>query len=89
MLSEASIAADEETLDFVVKETAEGTKEAVTKFISLVDKTAEIKMKQALTGKSPQVNLTPGKQLTKKEIMEIKNPAERQKAIKENIHLFR
>lgn len=89
MLSEASITADDEILDFVVKETAEETKEAVTKFISLVDKTAEIKTKQALTGKSPQVNLTPGKQLTKKEIMEIKSPAERQKAIKENIHLFR
>lgn len=89
MLSEASITADDEILDFVVKETAEETKGAVTKFISLVDKTAEAKTKQALTGKSPQVNLTPGKQLTKKEIMEIKNPAERQKAIKENIHLFR
>lgn len=89
MLSEASITADDEILDFVVKETAEETKGAVTKFISLVDKTAEAKTKQALTGKSPQVNLTPGKQLTKKEIMEINNPAERQKAIKENIHLFR
>lgn len=89
MLSEASITADDEMLNFVVKETAEETKEAVTKFVSLVDKTAEAKTKQALTGKSPQVNLTPGKQLTKKEIMEIKNPAERQKAIKENIHLFR
>ncbi|MEI5994812.1 DUF4355 domain-containing protein [Candidatus Enterococcus mansonii] len=89
MLSEASISADDEILNFVVKDTAEDTQQAVNSFISLIDKKAEEKTKAALSGTAPRVNLTPGKQMTKSEIMAIKNDSERQKAIKENIHLFR
>lgn len=89
MLASASITADDEMLDFVVKETAEETKVAVDSFIALVDKAAEAKTKLALTGKAPKVNLQPGKQMTKDEIMKIKDPVKRQQAIKDNIHLFK
>lgn len=89
MLSEASITGDDETLGFVVRDTAEATKSAVDKFISLVDKAAEEKTRQALSGKSPKVNSNPGKQLSKREIMAIKDTAERQRMIQENMHLFK
>jgi NADH dehydrogenase/NADH:ubiquinone oxidoreductase subunit G len=89
MLSEASIMGDDETLGFVVRDTAEATKNAVDKFISLVDKAAEEKTRQALSGKSPKVNMNPGKQLSKKEIMAIKDTTERQRMIQENMHLFK
>ncbi|MEI5991437.1 hypothetical protein A5881_002972 [Enterococcus termitis] len=89
MLSEASISADDEILNFVVKDTAEDTQQAVNSFIGLIDKKAEEKTKAALSGTAPRVNLTPGKQMTKDEIMKITDPTKRQQAIKENIHLFR
>lgn len=89
MLSEASITADDEILNFVVKDTAEDTTNAVNSFISLIDKKAEEKTKAALSGTAPRVNLTPGKQMTKDEIMKITDSTKRQQAIKENIHLFR
>lgn len=89
MLSEASISADDEILDFVVKDTAEDTTKAVNSFISLIDKKAEEKTKAALSGTAPKVNLTPGKQMTKDEIMKITDSTKRQQAIKENIHLFK
>lgn len=89
MLSEASITADDEILDLVVKDTADDTTKAVNSFISLIDKKAEEKTKAALSGKPPVVNLTPGKQMTKDEIMKISDSTKRQQAIKENIHLFK
>lgn len=89
MLSEASISADDEILDCVVKDTAEDTTKAVNSFISLIDKKAEEKTKAALSGKPPVINLNPGKQMTKDEIMKITDPTKRQQAIKENIHLFK
>ncbi|MGM0239873.1 DUF4355 domain-containing protein [Enterococcus sp. AZ103] len=89
MLSEVSISADDEILDFVVRDTAEETKQAVDAFISLVDAKAEEKTKQALSGKPPKINLNPGKQMTKQEIMSIKDNATRQQAIQDNIHLFK
>lgn len=89
MLSEASITANDEILDTLVKDDAEGTKEAVEAFIRLVDEAAEQKTKVALSGKAPRKNQNPGKVMTKQEIMAIKDTAKRQQAIKENIHLFK
>ena len=89
ILSDKGITATDQILTLVVKETAEETNEAISTFVELVDKTAEIKTKQALTGKAPVLNVNPGKPTTKKEIMDIKNDEERQKAIRENLHLFK
>lgn len=89
MLADASISPNEELLAIVVKDTAEGTQEAVNALIAIVDKKAEEKTKEALSGKPPKVNLTPGKQMTRDEIMKISNPTKRQQAIKDNLHLFK
>lgn len=89
MLSEAEITADENILAMVVKDSAEDTKTTVESFIKLVDSVSEAKTKKALTGKAPTLNLQPGKTITKSDIMRVKNDTERQRLIKENIHLFK
>ncbi|MGY3766834.1 DUF4355 domain-containing protein [Vagococcus vulneris] len=91
MLSEQSINADDEVLAFVVRDTAEDTKQAVEAFSSLLQRKVEEGVKIALSGKAPKLNLTPGshKEVTKEEIMAIKDTTKRQKLIEENIHLFK
>ena len=87
MLSEHNIHADDELLSFVVKDDAESTQEAVNTFVSMFNEKVEEGVKQALSGNSPRVNAG-NNVVSKKQIMEIKDPVERQKAIRENINLF-
>lgn len=53
LLSEAGIVADDEILSFVVKEDAEGTQEAISRFSSLVNEVADKKVSEALKGRTP------------------------------------
>lgn len=87
MLTEAAITADENLLSFVVKETAEDTQAAVKSFVALINTKVEEGVKKALAGKPPKVNTSTSTK-TKQQIMDIKDPIERQKQIKENIQLF-
>src|SRR5699024_10164750 len=87
MLSEHDIHADDELLSFVVKDDAEATQAAVNTFVTMFNDKVEEGVKQALSGNSPRVNAG-NNTVSKKQIMEIKNPVERQKAIRENINLF-
>ena len=87
MLSEHNIHADDELLSFVVKDDAEATQTAVNSFVSMFNEKVEEGVKQALSGNSPRAN-TGNNVVSKKQIMEIKDPVERQKAIRENINLF-
>jgi hypothetical protein len=87
MLSEHQITADDELLAFIVKDSAEDTRAAVTSFVSLINTKVEEGVKKALAGKSPKVN-TNNKVLTKDQIMQETDGVKRQKLIKENIHLF-
>lgn len=54
MLGEADIIADEQILNYVVRETAEETQEAINQFVELVNGLAEDKAKKALAGKTPK-----------------------------------
>lgn len=54
MLGEAGIMADDDVLSFVVRDDAEQTQEAVKTFISLVDKLADMRMKEKLKGRPPK-----------------------------------
>lgn len=87
MLSEHDIHADDELLSFVVKDDAESTQAAINSFVTMFNSKVEDGVKQALSGNSPRVNAG-NNAVSKKQIMEIKNPVERQKAIRENINLF-
>ena len=87
MLHEHGISADDELLGMIVKDTAEDTQTAVNSFVKLLNTKVEEGVKQALSGNSPRVN-TGTNAMTKKQILSIKDRAERQRAIKENIQLF-
>lgn len=54
ILSESGIAVDDNILDFVVKDTAEATQEAVESFSILVNEIADKKVSEMLKGKTPQ-----------------------------------
>lgn len=59
ILSESGITATDEILNFVVREDAETTGEAVKTFSELVDKLSDEKMKEKLKGKSPKKDNQP------------------------------
>ncbi|HFI0026208.1 TPA: DUF4355 domain-containing protein [Streptococcus suis] len=54
ILSEVGIAVDDNILGFVVKDTAEATKEAVESFSALVNDLADKKVSEMLKGKTPK-----------------------------------
>lgn len=54
ILSEVGIAVDDNILGFVVKDTAEATKEAVESFTALVNDLADKKVGEMLKGKTPK-----------------------------------
>lgn len=54
MLSEAGIVASDDILNFVVKDDAEGTQEAVSALSSLVNELADKKVSEMLKGKTPK-----------------------------------
>lgn len=54
MLSEAGIVASDDILNFVVKDDAEGTQEAVNALSSLVNDLADKKVSEMLKGKTPK-----------------------------------
>lgn len=90
MLSEHDIVADERVLSFVVKETADETKETVNAFVNLIKEKVQEGVKKALAGTPPKKNpQQPGTATSKEEIMKEKDPIKRQKLIQENLHLFK
>ena len=88
MLSEQGIQADDELLQFVVKEDADATKQSVSAFVSLINRKVEEGVKQALSGQAPRVSTNTGKGLTKDDILQEKDGVKRIKLIQENPHLF-
>lgn len=89
MLADSGIIADDETLEFVVREDAETTKVAVQSFSALVEKKVDEGVKEALKGKSPKTSVGAGGTITKESIMAIKDGSQRIRAIQDNPHLFK
>lgn len=89
MLAEHAIQSDDTTLQFVVKDTAEETQEAVNAFVSLVNEKVEQGVKKALAGNTPRVGVNSNGALTKEKILDIKDSKERIQAIQNNPHLFK
>ncbi|HEL9634876.1 TPA: DUF4355 domain-containing protein [Streptococcus suis] len=54
ILSESGLVVDDKILDFVVKDTAEATQEAVDSFSALVNDLADKKVSEMLKGKTPK-----------------------------------
>ena len=68
---------------------ADGTKAAVEAFSTMYKEAVQNAVKDALKGKPPKAGNGGDKPpMTKEQILEVKNPSERQKLIAENITLF-
>lgn len=86
MLSEANIHISDELLGVLVTDTAEKTKEAVENFISAFNSQVEKEVLERLKGRTPTKSAN--QSLTKEQIFGVKDRHERQRLIKENMHLF-
>ena len=86
-LRERNIDLDDDLLDLlVVSDNAEKTKENVKNFADLFEKAVESRVKDTLKGNAPKAKSS---NITKEEIMKVKDRNQRQRLIKENIDLFK
>lgn len=86
MLSDNGITVDDELLSMLVTDDADKTNAAVKSFTALFNAEVQKAVKAALKGEPMKKG--GDNTLTKEQIMAVKNTAERQKLIKENINLF-
>ena len=88
MLADENINIPDELLSNLVADDAEGTKTAVESFAKMYKAAVQAAVKEAIKGKPPKAGTGGGNTITKEQIMDIKDPIERQKMIRENINLF-
>lgn len=86
-LTGKGINAPDEIVDLLAKGTAEETADAAESFAKLFKEEVDKAVKDALKGNPPRKGGKEGV-VTKKDIMAIKNPVERQKQIAEHMDLF-
>lgn len=89
ILKDAGIVVSSKLVGHLIAETADETKANVDEFVKLYTDAVNKGVKAAMkaSGSNPKKGGT--STLTREEIMKVKNPTERQKLIKENMHLFR
>lgn len=87
-LREAGVDVPDEVVTVLVGEDAEATKAAVDGFAEAFKAAVEAEVKRRLAGGSPRVGGDAGS-MTAEQILAIKDPMARQRAIKENISKFR
>lgn len=88
MLADEDINIPDELLGNLVADDADGTKTAVESFAKMYKEAVQAAVKEAIKGKPPKAGIGGGNTITKEQIMDIKDPIERQKMIRENINLF-
>ena len=87
MLVDSNINVSDDMVSMLVSDDADKTKAAVDGFISLFNQSVQNAVKDALRGNSPKTG--DAATVTKEQIMAIKDPITRQKAIRENMELFK
>lgn len=87
-LREAGVDVPDEVVTVLIGEDAEATKAAVDGFAEAFKAAVEAEVKRRLAGGSPRVGGDAGA-MTAEDILRIKDPMERQRAIKQNIKKFR
>lgn len=89
ILKDAGIVVSSKLVGHLIAETADETKANVDEFVKLYNDAVNKGIKAAMkaAGSNPKKGGT--STLTKEDIMKVKNSAERQKLINENMHLFR
>lgn len=88
MLADKNIHVDDSLLANLIAEDAESTKASVETFVNLFNAAVEKAVKDKVKGEAPKAGGAPAG-LTKEQIMNVANRAERQRLIKENIELFK
>ena len=86
IMKEANTPINEEVLDVLVTTDAEATKAAISGYVEAFKQAVGDAVKDALKGDTPKTG-DPAS-VTKEEIMQVKDRAERQRLINENIELF-
>ncbi len=88
ILADKNIQVGDELVSMLISTDADETNEAVNQFADLFKSEVDKAVKDALKGTTPKKGGTAGG-MTKEQIMEVKNTAERQKLIKEHMDLFK
>lgn len=88
MLADEEINIPDDLLGHLIADDAEGTKKAVESFTKFFKEAVLAEVKRELKGKTPKAGAGGKGTMTKEQILAIKNPAERQKLIAENLALF-
>ena len=88
MLAEKNITVDDELIGMLINEDAEQTKASVEAFAVAFQEAVNKAVKERLKGKTPKTGGSSSK-MTKAQILEVKDRAERQRLINENMDLFR
>ena len=87
MLKEQRITVDDELLSMLISEDAESTKASIESFTTLFQNAVQTAVKDALKGTPPKSGSV--SKMSKTDIMNVQNRAERQQLIRENIELFK
>ncbi len=86
MLQDKGVHVSDELLSNLISEDADTTKASVESFLTLFNTAVEKAVKEAVKGEPPKTGNPTG--MTKEQILAVTNRAERQRLIKENMHLF-
>ena len=89
ILKDAGINVSSKLVGHLIAETADETKANVDEFVKLYNDAVNKGVKAAMKASGSSPKKSGSSTLTREEIMKVKNPVERQKLIKENMHLFR
>ena len=89
ILKDAGINVSSKLVGHLIAETADETKANVDEFVKLYNDAVNKGVKAAMKASGSNPKKSGSSTLTKEDIMKVKNPSERQKLIKENMHLFR
>lgn len=90
ILADKKVSIADDLLETLVTTEAESTKANVEQFAEAFNDAVQTEVKKVLAGKTPNGNKDnrDGVKITKKEIMEVADPIQRQKLIEENLDLF-
>ena len=87
ILQDAGVNVGDELISNLIAEDADSTKASVDNFVKLFKDAVDKAVKEAIKGETPKAG-APSKGLTKADIEAVENPRERQRLIRENMHLF-
>lgn len=88
ILSESGLNVSDDLIGMIITDEADGTKKNIESFKTLFQAAVDSAVKDALKHKGPAAAGS-GSTITKEQIMKIANTAERQKAIREHMDLFK